>query len=117
MYKSINQLIGEITSLAANISLNTKIDVFTEYIAHCDMFEIRIYENGWVNNYAADIEETFYIRPNRHHTEKEILNKLQQIERQLIKIARKGKINFSKLPYEIIPVKSYRLIKDKKSYE
>nr|DAI90591.1 MAG TPA: hypothetical protein [Caudoviricetes sp.] len=111
MYESINQLVGEITSLAVVISSNAKIDIFMEYMPHCNTLYIRVYKDGWSKSNDADIEESLCTKPRKYRTEKEILNKLHQIKQQFIRIARKGKINFSKLPYEIVQVKNYHLVR------
>lgn len=115
MNKSINQLVGEITSLAVVITTNTDIDVFTNYVAHCNNVEISIHKDGWVNNHTPDVFETVHMEQNSYKTEKDIIKKLEEVEKQLIRIARKDKINFSKLPYELIQVKKYHLVGGRKN--
>jgi len=113
--KSINQLVGEITSLAVMITSNTNADVFIDYSAHCDSLEIRIFKDGWENHCGPDIEEDAYTKIGPRRNEENVIKKQQEIEKQLVRIARKGKINFSELPYELVQVKAYRLVGGRKN--
>lgn len=113
--KSISQLVGEITSLAVIITTNTDTDVFINYSAHCDDLEIRIHSDGWKTNSRPDIIEDVFTKSSKYRTEREVMKKLYETEKQLIKIARKGKIDFSKLPYELIEVKKYHLVGGQKN--
>lgn len=110
MNRNINQLVGEIVSLAVLITSNTKADVFINYSAHCDVLNIAIHSDGWKSGVSSDIDQAVYTKPDKYRSEEDLVKKLTLIKRELIKIARKGKISFLKLPYEIEEVKRYHLI-------
>ena len=50
MDKKINQLVGEITSLAVFLTMNTDMAVFIDFAAHVEVLDVRIYEQGWEKN-------------------------------------------------------------------
>ncbi len=112
MYKTIPQLIGEITSLAALITINTKTDVFSDYSGHVNKLQISIHNKGWHSNSEADVYQEIDCDIHKYNKEKNIYTNLNKVKAELIKIARKGEVNFSKLPYEIetIEVKRYTLL-------
>lgn len=106
--RTIPQLIGEITSLAVLITINTEHDVITEYSGHVKLLQVRIFIGGWESNkYSTDGE--VWCNTERY-AEKDIIKKLCKLKHTLILLARKDKLNFSKLPYEIEEVKCYRLV-------
>lgn len=100
------QIIGEIMALGAIINDKTESDVFLDFQGHVDSLTIRVFLEGWKEGKDNDIYEELYIdKPDS-------FKKLNLIKQRLLKIALEGKIDTSKLPYEIktIEIKKYRLL-------
>lgn len=49
----MNELLCEILSICHKISVNSKADVFFNYMPHCDAYNVRVSKNGWTRGEAS----------------------------------------------------------------
>lgn len=82
----IKQLVLDIMTLAIEKTETTKADVFVNYGAHVNLFEIRINPTGWINSSerADDFEEIkkdVYLDQDEEIVIEKLENMLQSIER------------------------------------
>jgi hypothetical protein len=107
LHKTINTLIGDITSLAVLITQNTKADVFIEYSAHVNKISIKFHPNGWEDKASKPITLDVYLG-SQWDKEEDVIKRLQGTKKQLVQFGIKNKLDYSKLPYEIEEVKHYK---------
>lgn len=94
--KNVQEMIFEVMNLAVEISSdeNNGIDVHCMYSGHVNSFEVRVYENGILNQEMSNISETLYLDDYWYDT---TFIKLPGIIIILEEIKNTGKIDYSKL--------------------
>lgn len=110
MYKTIPQLVGEITSLAVLLKSNSEIDVFIYHASHVNELQIEVHLKGWGKSKSPDVTQNLYLDERRNYKNDDIVRNLLKIKQFLVNLSKTHKINFSKLPYEIEEVKSYKIL-------
>ncbi|MCI8396857.1 MAG: hypothetical protein HFJ52_04205 [Clostridia bacterium] len=54
MEETLKELFEKVAGLCYEISTRTKADAFFDYYPHCNVFNVRYYENGWSDRVNAE---------------------------------------------------------------
>lgn len=99
-------LLGEIQTLAHMVNSCTEYCVFVRYSGHISSFEVSIAKSK--NDYNTKlVRGEGYTEPRKRLTDDKRLGEFRRIKAELRKILRKGKIDYSRLNYEIEEVRHY----------
>lgn len=111
----VSRLAGEITQLAALITLETEMRVYVRFSANVNQIEVAIHPNGYTELYGEEeIRNGLYLDTiswnNNDVSKQKTIKKLMKIKWYLINILKEKKIDYGIIDYSIETVEYKRYV-------